>query len=73
MANDVKVNLALSVEDVNLVLNALAELPAKVSMGLINNISVQAQQQLQATQQAPGMAEASRAVTNEIRDIEVNN
>jgi hypothetical protein len=72
MANDVKVNLALSVEDVNLVLNALAELPAKLSMGLINNISVQAQQQLQATQQAPSMAEASRAVTNEIRDIEVN-
>lgn len=70
---DQKVTLVLSVEDVNLVLNALAELPAKVSMNLINNVSVQAQKQLQATQQAPSMAEASRAVTNEIRDIEVNN
>jgi hypothetical protein len=70
---DQKLTLVLSVEDVNLVLNALAELPAKVSMNLINNVSVQAQKQLQATQQAPSMAEASRAVTNDIRDIEVNN
>jgi len=68
---DQKVTLVLSVEDVNLVLSALAELPAKVSMNLINNVSVQAQKQLAA--QVPSMAEASRAVTNEIRDIEVNN
>jgi hypothetical protein len=53
---DQKVTLVLSVEDVNLVLNALAELPAKVSMNLINNVSVQAQKQLSA--QAPAIDEA---------------
>jgi hypothetical protein len=53
---DQKVTLVLSVDDVNLVLNALAELPAKVSMNLINNVSVQAQKQLAA--QAPAVDEA---------------
>lgn len=48
MANEPTVNLSLTVDEVNLVLNALAELPAKVSMSLINKVSVQAQQQLQA-------------------------
>ncbi len=61
MANEQTVNLNLSVEDVNLVLNALAELPAKVSMGLINKISVQAQQQLQA---APSVANRDDEVVN---------
>ena len=53
---DQKVTLVLSVDDVNLVLNALAELHAKVSMNLINNVSVQAQKQLAA--QAPAVDEA---------------
>ena len=48
MANEQTVNLSLTVDEVNLVLNALAELPAKVSMSLINKVSIQAQQQLQA-------------------------
>lgn len=73
MSNEQTVNLNLSVEDVNLVLNALAELPAKVSMGLINKISVQAQKQLQAAQHASGMAGASKIIENELRDLEVNN
>lgn len=48
MASEQTVNLSLTVDEVNLVLNALAELPAKVSMSLINKVSIQAQQQLQA-------------------------
>lgn len=73
MANEQLVNLNLSVDEVNLVLNALAELPAKVSMVLINKVSVQAQQQLQALQQGTNMAEASKAVSNSLREDEVNN
>ena len=73
MANAPDLNLNLSVEEVNLILNTLAELPAKVSMGLINKISIQLKKQLQVAQQGPGMADNSRAVTNALRDDEVLN
>jgi hypothetical protein len=63
MTNEYKVSLGLSVEEVNLVLNALAELPAKVSMGLINNISSQAQQQL-GQPQAPSVADRDDEVVS---------
>lgn len=48
MSNEKNVNLNLSLDELNLVLSALAELPAKVSMNLISKVTVQAQQQLQA-------------------------
>jgi len=38
-------NLSLNIDDLNLVLGALGELPAKASMSLIMNIQQQAQQQ----------------------------
>ena len=48
MSNEKNVNLNLSLEELNLVLSALAELPAKISMNLIGKVTAQAQQQLQA-------------------------
>lgn len=48
MSNEKMLNLALTVDELNLVLSALAELPAKVSMNLISKVTAQAQQQLQA-------------------------
>lgn len=47
MSNEKQVTLSLSVEEVNLVLAGLAELPAKVSMNLISKVGNQAQGQLQ--------------------------
>lgn len=47
MSNEKILNLALTVDELNLVLSALAELPAKVSMNLISKVTAQAQQQLQ--------------------------
>jgi hypothetical protein len=49
MSDNKVLNLALTVEELNLVLGALAELPYKVSMNLIAKVSNQAQQQLQAS------------------------
>ena len=43
--------LNLTLEDLNMVLGALGELPAKASMGLIMNIQQQAQQQDQMPSQ----------------------
>jgi hypothetical protein len=48
MSNDKVVNVAFTLDELNLVLSALAELPAKVSMNLIGKVTAQAQQQLQA-------------------------
>lgn len=48
MSNEKNINLNLSLDELNLVLSALAELPAKVSMNLISKVTAQAQQQLQA-------------------------
>lgn len=42
-----ELNIALTVEEVNVVLSALGELPAKVSMNLLNKIGMQARQQLE--------------------------
>jgi len=47
VSNEKILNLALTVDELNLVLSALAELPAKVSMNLISKVTAQAQQQLQ--------------------------
>ena len=43
-------NLKLTIDELNLILGALGELPAKASMGLIMNIQKQAQQQGQQPQ-----------------------
>jgi hypothetical protein len=43
--------LTLTTDELNLILGALGELPAKASMGLIMNIQQQAQQQGQQPQQ----------------------
>lgn len=43
-------NITLTIDDLNLVLGALGELPAKASMGLIMKIREQAQQQGQQSQ-----------------------
>lgn len=48
MSNEKNVNLTLSLEELNLVVAALAELPAKVSLTLLNKVTTIAQQQLQA-------------------------
>ena len=45
MANE-SINLDLSLDEINLVLNALGELPAKTSMGVISKIQAQAQPQV---------------------------
>ena len=48
---DVKVTLNLSVNDVNVVLTALRELPHRVVDSLIDNLVTQAQSQLQPKQE----------------------
>ena len=48
MSNDKVVNVALTLDELNLVLSALAELPAKVSMNLIGKVTAGPEQQLQA-------------------------
>ena len=45
MANE-SITLDLSLDEVNIVLNALGELPAKTSMGVISKIQAQAQPQV---------------------------
>lgn len=45
MANE-SINLDLSLEEINLILNGLGELPAKASMGVIQKIQQQAQPQV---------------------------
>lgn len=56
MSNEKQITLSLSVEEVNLVLAGLAELPAKVSMSLISKVGNQAQGQLQ---QSPAVEEVA--------------
>ena len=46
MANE-SINLDLSLEEINLLLTALGELPAKASMGVIQKIQQQAAPQVQ--------------------------
>lgn len=56
------VNLALTIEQTNLVLRLLADLPYKESADLINQIRMQAQQSIQeqqAIEQSPPKAVAS--------------
>ena len=45
MANE-SINLDLSLEEINLILGGLGELPAKASMGVIQKIQQQAQPQV---------------------------
>ena len=56
MSNEKQITLSLSVEELNLVLAGLAELPAKVSMSLISKVGNQAQGQLQ---QSPAVEEVA--------------
>jgi hypothetical protein len=46
--NEQELNFALSIEEANLILNSLMELPAKASMGLIQKLQQQAAGQLSA-------------------------
>lgn len=49
------VNFNFTLDETNLIINALAELPAKMSMTLINKVTTVAQQQLQSdTPTSPG-------------------
>lgn len=47
MSNEKAISITFTVDELNLVLSALAELPAKVSMNLIGKVTAQAQQELQ--------------------------
>ena len=49
--DDVKLNLVLSVNEVNVILSALRELPHRVVDSLITNLVAQAQGQLQPKQE----------------------
>ena len=51
-----KVNLGFTVDELNVVLAGLGELPAKASLALIDRIRAEATQQLQAQQAAPAEA-----------------
>lgn len=51
MSTDQTFTLNLTIDEVNFILGALGELPAKASMNLIMNIQQQAQQQGQQPQQ----------------------
>jgi len=44
-----KINLQLTIEEINAVISGLAELPAKLSMNLITSIQNQAAAQMQPT------------------------
>lgn len=64
MSNEKNVNLNLSLDELNLVLSALAELPAKISMNLIGKVTAQAQQQLQAQPVTKHQAQTATEVQN---------
>lgn len=53
------VSLELSVEDVNLVLAGLGELPAKMSLSVIDRVRSQAMQQLQNAEESAGQPVAA--------------
>ena len=50
-----KLKIELTTEDVNLVLSALVELPFRISNDIINNITLQAQSQLQPIAGTPNV------------------
>lgn len=51
MSDSKLLNFELTLEETNTILGGLSELPAKVSMVLINKLQQQAQPQLQTTHQ----------------------
>jgi hypothetical protein len=51
-----KVTLEFTIDELNVVLAGLGELPAKASLALIDRIRAEATQQLQAQQAAPAEA-----------------
>ena len=53
-------NFTFSLDDTNIILAALSELPAKVSLNVINSIQIQAEPQVAAIQQAQAEAEANQ-------------
>ena len=50
---DKVINISLTVQETNLVLGALGELPAKASMSIIQKIQAQAGSQMQAPEPEP--------------------
>ncbi len=61
--------LTLTEQDANLVLQALGELPARVSMQLISKIQTQAQAQAQAQ---PEMAAAAAQTQQQTEGVKTN-
>ena len=51
MNDNVKINLELNVNEVNVLLTALREMPHRVVNDFINNILAQAQSQLQSSEE----------------------
>ena len=51
-----KIKIELTIEEVNLVLSALGELPFRISTEIIKNITSQAQSQLQPVAGTPNVA-----------------
>jgi hypothetical protein len=51
MDNNAKLTLELNVNEINVVLGALREMPHRVVNDLINNIVAQAQSQLQSSEE----------------------
>jgi hypothetical protein len=51
MSDNIKVKLELNVNEINVVLGALREMPHRVVNDLINNIVAQAQSQLQPSEE----------------------
>ena len=60
MANE-NINLDLSLEEINMVLGGLGELPAKASMGVIQKIQQQASPQVQPEPQPAPAEEGEEA------------
>ena len=52
-ANEIKINLELNVNDTNIVISALRELPHRVSDDVLRKVVMQAQSQTQQQQQQP--------------------
>lgn len=55
------INIELSIEETNLILGALAELPVKVSLNLMQKIETSATKQVQEAQAKSAQAEAQTA------------
>lgn len=58
MSNDQVIQLSLTVQEINTILGAMGEVPAKISMGIIQKIQAQAGPQIS---EAPSFEEVTEA------------